>query len=91
MRPYPKEWDVVLEDGHRVFVGPMRPEDEDLLAEFFKHIAPEDLRLRFFAAVRDFSHAFIARLIQRDYARDRLYRPRRGERAMMGCPSPARR
>jgi len=30
---------------------------------------PEDLRLRFFAPVKDFSHAFIARLTQLDYGR----------------------
>ena len=39
------------------------------MKEFFRHVTPEDLRLRFFAAVRDFSHAFIARLVQIDYAR----------------------
>jgi acetyltransferase len=32
-------------------------------------VTAEDLRLRFFAAVRDFSHGFIARLTQIDYAR----------------------
>jgi acetyltransferase len=32
-------------------------------------VTNEDLRLRFFAPVRDFSHAFLARLIQIDYAR----------------------
>ena len=47
----------------------MRPEDEELVKEFFRHVTREDLRLRFFAAVRDFSHAFIARLVQVDYAR----------------------
>ena len=36
---------------------------------FFKQITMDDLRLRFFAAVREFSHAFIARLTQLDYAR----------------------
>jgi acetyltransferase len=32
-------------------------------------VTPEDLRLRFFAPVREFSHAFLARLVQIDYAR----------------------
>jgi acetyltransferase len=70
-RPYPKEWErnLVLEDGRRVFVRPVRPQDEDLVVEFFRHVTVEDLRLRFFAAVRDFSHDFIARLIQIDYER----------------------
>ena len=71
VRPYPKEWerDLTLSDGRRVFVRPVRPEDEELVAEFFRHVTPEDLRLRFFAAIRDFSHPFIARLVQIDYAR----------------------
>jgi acetyltransferase len=64
VRPYPKDWerDLMLDNGRRIFVRPMRPEDEDLVKEFFRHVTPEDLRLRFFAAVRDFSHPFIARL-----------------------------
>ena len=36
---------------------------------FFKQITMDDLRLRFFAPVREFSHTFIARLTQLDYAR----------------------
>ena len=51
-----------MKDGWRVDVRPVRPEDEPLYVEFFKHVTPEDLRLRFFAKVKDFSHAFIARL-----------------------------
>ena len=47
----------------------MRPEDEALFREFLKHVSDEDLRLRFFAPVREFSHAFLAKLIQIDYAR----------------------
>lgn len=69
--PYPSEWerDLVLKDGWKVHVRPVRPEDEPLFAAFFKHVTPEDLRLRFFAPVKDFNHAFIARLTQIDYAR----------------------
>ena len=71
VRPYPKEWEknLVLADGGRVFVRPVRPEDEEIFRKFFARVTPEDLRLRFFAPVRDFSHAFIARLTQLDYAR----------------------
>ncbi len=36
---------------------------------FFGQVDPEDVRLRFFAPVRDFSHAFLARLTQLDYSR----------------------
>lgn len=71
VRPYPSEWQrrMVLRDGWEVLIRPMRPDDEPLLREFFHHVTPEDLRLRFFSSVRDFSHAFIARLTQIDYAR----------------------
>ena len=47
----------------------MRPEDEPLYGPFFAAVTPADLRLRFFAPVKDFSHPFVARLTQIDYAR----------------------
>ena len=50
-------------------VRPVRPEDEALFRAFFEGMDPEDLRLRFFGPVRAFSHAFLARLTQLDYAR----------------------
>ena len=34
-----------------------------------KHVTMQDLRLRFFAPMKQFSHEFIARLTQLDYAR----------------------
>lgn len=40
-----------------------------MFREFFTHVTDEDLRLRFFQSVRHFSHEFIARLTQIDYAR----------------------
>jgi acetyltransferase len=47
----------------------VRPEDEDMLRAFLGRITAEDLRLRFFAPIRHFSHAFLSRLTQLDYAR----------------------
>lgn len=69
--PYPKEWErtVELADGGAAFVRPVRPEDDAMFREFFTHVTDEDLRLRFFQSVRHFSHEFIARLTQIDYAR----------------------
>jgi acetyltransferase len=52
-----------------VFIRPIRPDDEELVRAFFMKVTPEDLRLRFFAPVKDFGHVFIARLTQLDYAR----------------------
>ena len=48
---------------------PVRPEDEPLYGPFFAAVTPQDLRLRFFAPVKEFGHRFIARLTQIDYAR----------------------
>jgi acetyltransferase len=59
----------VLPDGTRILVRPVRPEDEPLYGPFFANVTPDDLRLRFFAPVKEFGHAFIARLAQIDYAR----------------------
>jgi acetyltransferase len=52
-----------------VLVRPIRPEDEALYPQFLRHVTAEDLRLRFFAPIKEFSHAFIARFTQIDYAR----------------------
>lgn len=69
--PYPqsRERRLVLRDGAKIFVRPVRPEDEELYRAFFQSVTSEDLRLRFFAPVKEFSHAFVARLTQIDYAR----------------------
>jgi acetyltransferase len=80
VRPYPKHWEQWLElgDGTKVFVRPLRPEDESLLQGFLEKITADDLRLRFFAPVRHFSHAFLVRLTQLDYARAIAFAARDG-------------
>ena len=71
IRPYPKEWErhVNLRDGTTILVRPVRPEDEPLYGPFFAAVTQRDLRMRFFAPVRQFTHSFIARFTQIDYAR----------------------
>jgi acetyltransferase len=71
VRPYPTQWERHLEvkDDWRVFVRPIRPEDEPLIHDLLHHVTSEDLRLRFFAPMKEFTHDFIARLTQLDYAR----------------------
>jgi acetyltransferase len=71
VRPYPSQWQRHLEikDGWRVLARPIRPEDEPLMHEFLRHVTSQDLRLRFFAPMKEFTHPFIARLTQLDYAR----------------------
>jgi len=71
VRPYPSQWQrhIEVKDGWRVYVRPIRPEDEPLIHQMLKHVTMQDLRLRFFAPMKEFSHEFIARLTQLDYAR----------------------
>jgi acetyltransferase len=71
IRPYPKQWErlITATDGSHVFLRPVRPEDEELMLQFFDHVTAEDLRLRFFAPVKHIGHTFVARLTQLDYAR----------------------
>jgi RimJ/RimL family protein N-acetyltransferase len=60
---------LVLGDGWRIFVRPIRPDDEHLIRDLLAHVSKEDLRLRFFDSIKEFSPQFIARLTQLDYAR----------------------
>ena len=60
---------LVLGDGWRIFVRPIRPDDEFLIRDLLVHVTKEDLRLRFFDSIKEFSYQFIAKLTQLDYAR----------------------
>ena len=70
-RPYPSQWErhLVLGDGWKVFARPVRPDDEPLILDLLQHVSREDLRLRFFDSIKEFSHSFLVRLTQLDYAR----------------------
>jgi acetyltransferase len=59
-----------LPDGTVIRLRLIRPEDERLLQDLAAHMSPEDLRLRFFAAMRGLSHKLAARLSHIDYDRD---------------------
>jgi acetyltransferase len=71
VRPYPSQWQRHLEvkEGWRVFARPIHPEDEPQVHELLRHVTSQDLRLRFFGPMKEFTHEFIARLTQLDYAR----------------------
>jgi RimJ/RimL family protein N-acetyltransferase len=71
MNPYPKEWERhdVLRDGTPVFVRPLKADDETLYPDFLSEVTSEDLRLRFFAPIKELSPEFIGRLTHLDYAK----------------------
>jgi len=54
----PDDWsrDITTRTGLKFHVRPVRPEDEAGLAEFFKHVTPEDLHFRFLSGLREVSH-----------------------------------
>jgi len=58
----------VLPDGTLVLMRPLRPEDAALYPEFIAHLTAEDLRLRFFSAIKELSEERIAALTHLDYA-----------------------
>ena len=72
IRPYPKELErhATTQNGTALFVRPVRPEDEPLIVEAFRRLDPADVRMRFFAAIKEMPHEHAARLIQIDYDRE---------------------
>ncbi len=59
---------ITLRDGTRVLLRPLKPEDAALYPDFLSEVTAEDLRLRFFAPMRQVSPALIDKLIHYDPA-----------------------
>src|SRR5580658_911802 len=60
---------IALPDGQAACIRPLRPDDEPLYGPFLEAVTADDVRLRFFGPVKEFSHDFLARFIQIDYAK----------------------
>ena len=73
--PYPAEliqhW--ATRDGERLVIRPIRPEDADQHGAFFRRLSPQDIRYRFFTAMRELSPEQTARLTQIDYDREMAF------------------
>ncbi|AGM41670.1 acetyltransferase [Spiribacter salinus M19-40] len=72
IRPYPRELEktVTADDGKHYLLRPILPEDEPALHRAFAHLTPEQIRLRFFAPMKQLSHMAAARFTQIDYNRE---------------------
>lgn len=72
--PYPVEL-VSVFDGKsaRFTIRPIRPEDAQAHGAFFKRLSPEDIRYRFFSAMRELSAEQMARMTQVDYEREMAF------------------
>jgi acetyltransferase len=70
-QPYPSQWErhLVLGDGRLLFARPIRPDDEPLFLQLLQHVSAQDLRLRFFDSIKEFTHPFLTQLTQIDYTR----------------------
>ncbi|MYN10400.1 bifunctional acetate--CoA ligase family protein/GNAT family N-acetyltransferase [Pseudoduganella aquatica] len=70
IRAYPQELEQEVQwQGGPLTLRPIRPEDAPQHVEFFARIDPDDVRLRFFSAMRELQPAQLARLTQIDYDR----------------------
>lgn len=72
IRPYPDDLigTVAIPDGTAVRVRPIRPEDEAAIIDLASRMTREDLRMRFFVAMKELTHQFAAKLTQIDYDRE---------------------
>ncbi|TPI46905.1 GNAT family N-acetyltransferase [Mesorhizobium sp. B2-9-1] len=59
---------LATHSGFRFEVRRARPDDEPLVAEFFTHVTPEDMRFRFLGAVREVSHERLVAMTRSDDA-----------------------
>jgi acetyltransferase len=72
--PYPAElsetWNA---GGETLTIRPIRPEDAAAHAAMFSRLTPEDVRFRFFSALRALSPERLARMTQVDYDREMAF------------------
>jgi acetyltransferase len=70
--PYPKEFETTVEikNNKKVFVRALRPEDEELVADFFHHLSPKSQKDRYLQVIKKIDHEFLLRFTQNDYDRE---------------------
>jgi acetyltransferase len=72
--PYPAELVEHRQVGaDRITIRPIRPEDAAAHTAFFSRLSPEDIRYRFFSAMRELSAEQTVRLTQIDYDREMAF------------------
>ncbi len=77
--PYPSDLEQDITLGRQaLLLRPIRPEDGEAHAAFFARLPPEDVRYRFFNAIRELPPDLAARLTQIDYAREMAFVALRG-------------
>jgi len=62
-----------LQDGTRVLVRPLHPEDHEFERTFIKHLSPRSRRLRFLGDFKEPSPALLDQLMNVDYVHEMAY------------------
>jgi acetyltransferase len=70
--PYPEEYEshMVTDDGSRIFIRPVKPEDAPLFTALFKVLSPTTIYYRFFGPLQELKPEMLARFTQIDYDRE---------------------
>lgn len=72
--PYPSELTEHRQvGGEAMTIRPIRPEDAQAHTAFFSRLSPQDVRYRFFSAMRELSPEQTVRLTQVDYDREMAF------------------
>jgi len=75
VRPYPSRWErhIEVKDGWRVFVRPIRPEDEPIMIDFHTKLSERTVYLRYFQPLKlsqRTAHERLTRICFNDYDRE---------------------
>jgi acetyltransferase len=71
---YPAELEEHWDAGdEHLTIRPIRPQDAAAHDAFFHRLSPQDIRMRFFAAVRELTPSMLARFTRLDYERDMAF------------------
>lgn len=74
IRPYPAELEErVAFHGRPIVLRPIRPEDFAQHQRFLAHVTADDMRTRFFTAIRELPQRDLAHLTQLDYEREMAF------------------
>lgn len=74
VRPYPAELETTLAwIDETITIRPIRPQDEATHLAFIQSLSEDDMRMRFFGAVRVPEHSQLARMTQIDYDREMAF------------------
>jgi acetyltransferase len=74
LAPYPTELQGEYTAKGQIFtIRPIRPEDAKAHAAFFMRLSPQDIRYRFFTAIRELSPEQTARMTQVDFEREMAF------------------